>query len=69
MNGMNQGQQQLNIDPDKMKDEVCGTCGHPFFVQVFRIKSISALLSPTGQDMAAPMPTFVCADCGTEIGF
>jgi predicted metal-binding protein len=63
---MNQQQQQLNIDPANLRDELCHKCENPYFQQVFRIQSLSALLSPNGQDIIAPVPTFVCTSCGEE---
>ncbi len=58
---------QLSIQALKSaKDLACEQedCGHKYFVPVFFIKQISALMSPTGQEVNAPVQTFACAKCG-----
>lgn len=60
-------QQQLSVQAlESAKDVVCSAedCGHTFFVPVFLIKRISALVSPNGQEINAPVQTFACAKCG-----
>lgn len=42
----------------------CDECSHNVFKNVFIIKQISALLSPNGQEINAPIPTFACEKCG-----
>lgn len=41
----------------------CEECGNKTFTSVFVIKHISALLSPNGQEIHAPVPTFACSKC------
>ena len=55
--------QTININPDDATDIVC-ECGNIYFVPVFNIKRISALLSPTGQVTLIPVQVFKCFDCG-----
>lgn len=43
---------------------VCDECGNNAFNSVYLIKHISALISPTGQEINAPFPTFACTKCG-----
>ena len=50
-------------DLQNAKTLECEECGHKFFTNVFIIKHISALLSPNGQEINAPIPTFACAKC------
>jgi hypothetical protein len=45
------------------KDLECEKCQSGVFVPVFVIKHISALMSPTGQEINAPIQTFACAKC------
>jgi hypothetical protein len=45
------------------KTLVCESCGNNTFVNVYMIKQISALLSPSGQEINAPIPTFACSKC------
>lgn len=67
--------QQVNIDPNTLDDIVCkagamtpvGQCGNQYFKQVFRMKKVSALVSPSGQEEVITMPVFVCTKCGTEL--
>ena len=46
------------------KDVACESCQHQFFEPVFIIKTISAIASPTGQEVNIPVQTFACAKCG-----
>ena len=60
-------QQQLSIAAlESAKDLACEAeeCGNTFFVPVFIIKHISALMSPNGQEINAPVQTFACSKCG-----
>lgn len=45
------------------KNIVCEKCSNDRFVNVFFIKHISALMSPNGQEVNAPIPTFACSKC------
>jgi hypothetical protein len=45
------------------KDLKCEKCDHSFFVAVAAIKVVSALMSPSGQEMSVPVQTFACAKC------
>ena len=55
--------QTININPNDATDVVC-ECGSMYYVPVFHIKRISALLSPTGQVALIPVQVFKCFDCG-----
>jgi len=46
------------------KDLECEQCTHKFFTPVVCIKRISALMSPNGKEITAPVQTFACAKCG-----
>ena len=61
---MNREQPGLNIDFSQTKAEVCESCGNDTFVQVFKMRKLSALLSPTGQESMIPIQIFACAKCG-----
>ena len=54
----------LNIDFSQTTAEICGKCGNDTFVQVFKIRKLSALLSPAGKETMIPMQVFACAKCG-----
>lgn len=51
-------------DLKNAKSLTCDMCSHNVFNNVFVIKQISALLSPNGQEINAPIPTFACSKCG-----
>ena len=61
---MNREQPGLNVDFSQTTPEVCEECGNDTFVQVFKMRKLSALLSPTGQPTMIPMQVFSCAKCG-----
>ena len=55
-----QMRQQLLTSPDAE----CGQCGHVYFENVFKVKRVSALMSPNGQESVVPVQTLRCLDCG-----
>ena len=62
---MNNPQQpQMNIDFSQTTAEVYEKCENNTFVQVYQMRKLSALLSPTGQPTMIPMQVFTCAKCG-----
>ena len=61
---MNRQQPGLNVDISQTTAEVCESCGNDTFVQVFKMRKLSALLSPTGQESMIPIQIFACAKCG-----
>jgi len=60
----NPNQPQMNVDFSKTNALVCDECGHETFTQVFYIRKLSALLSPSGEETLIPVPTFACSKCG-----
>ena len=61
---MNREQPGLNINFEQTTAVVCDECGHDVFIQALKMRKISALLSPTGQETMIPMQIFTCAKCG-----
>lgn len=66
--------QQVNIDPNDLEDITCkkvleslDKCGSKNFKQVYQMKKLSALLSPSGQAQVVTMPVFICDNCGEEL--
>ena len=56
--------QQVKIDlcdADTMK---CQKCENSIFIQGYVIKKISAIVSPTGKEVIAPIQVFNCGNCG-----
>lgn len=61
---MNREQPGLNVDFSQTTEECCESCGNNTFVQVYQMRKLSALLSPTGQEAMIPIQVFACAKCG-----
>ena len=59
---MNNPEQQ--IDLSKTTPEICEKCENDTFVQVYKMRKLSALLSPTGQETMIPIQIFACHKCG-----
>jgi uncharacterized Zn finger protein len=54
----------FNIDINQTTELACELCGHNHFEQVFLIRKLSPLLSPTGQPALIPIPVYACTKCG-----
>jgi len=58
--------QQIQIDLSKATQNVC-PCGSKYFVSVIESWTVSALVSPTGQELHANRPALVCSKCHTPL--
>ena len=58
------GAANVNIKPEDLEDVVCDNCGCQTFEPVMVFKSLSAVLSPTGQKSLIPLQLYKCTDCG-----
>lgn len=56
------GVQQVRIDTSKSPAKAC-SCGCVHFTPVVSVHIVSALISPTGQELVAQVPVLVCLDC------
>ena len=56
--------QQVKIDLSDADTMKCQKCGNTIFIQGYVIKKISAILSPTGEEVIAPIQVFNCGNCG-----
>ena len=62
---MNNPQQpQMQVDMSQTTAEICEKCENETFTQVYKMRKLSALLSPTGQPTMIPMQVFACTKCG-----
>ena len=62
---MNNPQQpQMKVDLSQTTAVTCEACEHDTFIPAFKMRKMSALLSPTGQPTMIPMQVFACAKCG-----
>ena len=57
-------QQQVKVDLQDAESMVCQKCENPVFIQGYVIKKISAIVSPTGKEVIAPIQVFNCGNCG-----
>tara|TARA_R100001591_G_C4234133_1_gene152688 strand:- start:194 stop:403 length:210 start_codon:yes stop_codon:yes gene_type:complete len=57
-------QPKMNIDINKAEDFKCESCGNLYFNPVIRLKRISPLVSPTGQEAVYPVQVMSCTKCG-----
>jgi len=62
-NQPNQPNQQINLNLKDAEDIKCEECENVYFTPVIMIKKISALISPTGQEIMAPVQLFQCSSC------
>ena len=60
----NPNEQQMNIDFSQTTAEVCEKCENDTFQQAFKMRNLSALLSPTGESAMLPIQIFACSKCG-----
>ena len=60
-------QQQVKIDLSDADTMKCQKCENSIFIQGYVIKKISAILSPTGEEVIAPVQVFNCGNCGTML--
>ena len=54
---------QPNFDISTAEDVLCEECENKTFSEVIIIKKVSAIMSPTGKEVMAPIKTFQCAKC------
>ena len=60
----NNQQPQMKVDLSQTTPEVCEKCENETFTQVYKMRKLSALLSPSGQQSMIPIQVFACAKCG-----
>jgi len=46
------------------EDVICDDCGASNFINIYKIRKISGLMSGSGRDMVIPVPVYACANCG-----
>ena len=54
------------LDPSKFKTMTCMAedCDESAFYQLYEIRKLSALVSPSGKDVIMQVPVFRCSSCG-----
>lgn len=48
-------------------DLSCEKCNNETFTEVVKIKKLSAIASPTGEEMVLPFKVFICSSCSEPI--
>ena len=54
----------LDVDMSKTTAYICEECEHDVFNMRYKMRKLSALLSPTGQESMIPIQIFACHKCG-----
>ena len=54
----------VQVDLNDAETMTCQKCDNKIFIQGYVIKRISAIVSPTGKEMIAPVQVFNCGNCG-----
>ncbi len=67
MSQQQQQQQQININPEDTEGVMCEKCQGGFFIPVYMIRKVSAIISPSGKEEMIQVPVMACANCGTPI--
>jgi hypothetical protein len=55
---------QVQVDLKDAETMICMKCDNKIFIQGYVIKKLSAIVSPTGQEVIAPIQVFNCGNCG-----
>jgi hypothetical protein len=56
--------QQVQVDLKDADTMKCQKCENSIFIQGYVIKRISAIVSPSGKEVIAPIQVFNCGNCG-----
>ena len=59
----NPQQMQVKLNMNDASDLTCDKCDHKLFVQLMMFKTISAVMSPTGEESLVPIQVFACNSC------
>jgi len=64
-----QGQKiQMTISElEALPHAICKQCGFDNFIQTYKLKRVSPLLSQSGRQEVIPMQSFVCAACHHQL--
>ena len=55
---------KVKVDLSDAETMTCQKCDNKIFLQGYVVKRISAIVSPTGQEVIAPIQVFNCGSCG-----
>jgi len=57
-------QMQVKVNMNDAEDLTCDKCQHKYFTQLMMFKTLSAVMSPNGEESLIPIQVFACNDCG-----
>jgi len=57
-------QPKAQVDLENAQTMRCEKCDNPIFIQGYIVKKVSAITSPTGKEVIAPVQVFNCGSCG-----
>ena len=62
--------QQVMIDTKGATETICKGCQGIYFEKVFMLSSLSHMApsNPTKKDLTIEKPTYICRNCGLEVG-
>ena len=58
---------EVEVDLSNATQRVC-ECGCKYFQLAMMVYTVSALLSPTGQELTAQQPALICLECRKPLG-
>lgn len=58
---------QLDVNIEDLPMVKCRNCGGVLWMQVFHVRKISPLVSPTRREEFGQLPVMVCVECKTEM--
>jgi len=54
---------KMNVNINDAEDMKCPECENEYFKPVFRVKRISAFISPSGEETMIPVQLLACTKC------
>jgi uncharacterized Zn finger protein len=55
----------IELNLNDAADIACTQCGSLYFAPAVRLKKVSAVVSPTGEEMVVPIQLWECTNCGS----
>ena len=52
----------VQFDVSKATQNLC-SCGNGYFNKVYKLMTISAIMSPVGKELSVQVPVFICTEC------
>ena len=62
-------QPNTTVDIEQTQEVSCPECSSQLFKQSYKLRKVSALVSPTGEEALIPVMVFICESCNVEMHF